>query len=1479
MPVSKVMASTIQPLSDEVRSRLRSGIAITSLTQCVEELVLNSIDANATCIAVRVDIPCYKVHVIDNGTGITVEQMKLIGQRYATSKCHNIQDLENLSYYGFRGEALASICDVTGVLEIVSKAKSSNCTYCKLFKNGKPLEVFKAEKPRPSQGTTITVHDFFYNLPVRRKTMSPVLEFERVRQCLEGIALMRPFVSLSLRNDYTGVKTLQTHKSDSILGTFGQLFGVGKARIMKEMQYSYNEFTIIGHIGTDGHTNKNIQFIYVNGRLLLKTKLHKVVNVLLSKSVIVKSRATLNGTTLQTNQQRLGYLHPMFVLNIQCPLSEYDICLEPSKTLVEFKDWDGILLCLENFILEFLKRENLTMKLEIPNNLTELEALLNDEENNTVCNQKSDDVYEEELSGDYDQPKYNLSMFARNATHRYGKDISTENLRSTLQSNIVRRPFKQYLNELFKQTEDEADNEVDDEEDGANDGNTSNTDSNIAQVVECDGDAKTLEMQSNIKSDESHGCKFNDGKKNSADFPNKSDEVSCDDKTVTSMQHQINSLTKSPNLAALTKTCNVVGPPDKFPLQTKLCHGDSEVIISSSKSTQLVSDLAEELCGYQEPHTISHNKKIKSSSVKMMYDKLRESRFKPATERKSMSSCNIIGLNSYSHTSSLHQFKQTVSNSGRTDSAKRISKFFRNISRLDKTKSKYSGSEVARDSEHFPVMLRATFSHGLRSRFPAAKSHTKESYLGQPEKPCNASLLQNEAVATIEVYSAGKSGKETTDTGSLNSAESTIPTIETLKKKEVAPQPDLRKLRQKLTQKRMYSDDAVAYAKVARFPQPAVKKFATTESFIQTFNNGASGIEKNESSPQRRTDSVTSTQDVTAHTKHTLMDTKPTDISEKGKLFLQNGKNNFTIQSSVEFEESIQDISTVTLLTEKENPTQPHHFSDDIDNQMNDAMVTIDVIPKMETAELLPVFEGDPINSVPTDSCNGVNQNKKDFTNVDDERSSVADDLDAGDSRHTMPHDVSMPDIAVHKVSATAIDNENCNNNVTFSDIEELGHNWISKFDVSLGKRIYVDLMTGLTRLVPPSKEETQPPETRKQSETGTSSTICTSMKLPDQQHRVHPFLSHNATPFLPLVKDHSNISQSNDAGDGSGGGGGGGVAVLDKSTIGTIWDEHLVKQSEDVASKWRDDKTNKISESKDVAELFAEWENPMFAVPESCISDASNQPVSRQSVRIRGAINQYKFTKAMLDNIKMCGQVDDKFIACLVKTTDKTDEPNLLVLIDQHAAHERVRLEQLTADVYDDSKDDEDPISRKIRSSRVIPAVTIILTPGEIRIMEAFKSNIEKLGVTFNITGSDIIEIHTLPACLMEREVNEVKRGRQPVALSIVETLLKEHIDLLQKTSGACAVLPRTLTKVLNSQACHGAIKFGDALDHHECTSLIRSLSHCDLPFQCAHGRPSLMPIIDLDILRKQLDTEKCSKPKLWKLKHLMDKESEMEQ
>ena len=304
---------------------------------------------------------------MDNGSGMRYEDLKLIGERYATSKCHSLSDLGNLCYHGYRGEALASIIATCGIVKLCTRHCLSSTAYCKIFHHGHGLEVCVSTTNRASVGTTVTIHDIFYNLPVRKKTINEHQECDKVRRVLIGVSLIHPYVSFSLRNNQTTECLLQTKKTDSIIRNFTHIFGTQIAEGLHEVSISHSGFKLSGYISTNGYHNKSYQFLYVNKRLLKQTKLHSQISQLLGNSLIARKVSKQNFVNIEKYPPEFGSPKRsletcgVYLLNIECSLNEYDISLEPAKTLVEFKRWNDVHTAVELLVKEFLIKHNLIL--------------------------------------------------------------------------------------------------------------------------------------------------------------------------------------------------------------------------------------------------------------------------------------------------------------------------------------------------------------------------------------------------------------------------------------------------------------------------------------------------------------------------------------------------------------------------------------------------------------------------------------------------------------------------------------------------------------------------------------------------------------------------------------------------------------------------------------------------------------------------------------------------------------------------------------------------------------------------------------------------------------------------------------------------------------------------------------------------------------------------------------------------------------
>ena len=156
----------IKLLDDNLINKIAAGEVIDRPSSIVKELVENSIDAQSTKISIYIEGGgIKKIQVKDNGIGIEKNSIKMAFMRHATSKISSNNDLFNINTLGFRGEALASIAEISH-FQLRSRIKEADA--------GAELEVVGGEK-RPlvpcgtPSGTTIEVRNLFYNTPVRRK--------------------------------------------------------------------------------------------------------------------------------------------------------------------------------------------------------------------------------------------------------------------------------------------------------------------------------------------------------------------------------------------------------------------------------------------------------------------------------------------------------------------------------------------------------------------------------------------------------------------------------------------------------------------------------------------------------------------------------------------------------------------------------------------------------------------------------------------------------------------------------------------------------------------------------------------------------------------------------------------------------------------------------------------------------------------------------------------------------------------------------------------------------------------------------------------------------------------------------------------------------------------------------------------------------------------------------------------------------------
>ncbi|XP_011022186.1 PREDICTED: DNA mismatch repair protein MLH3 isoform X3 [Populus euphratica] len=340
----------IKRLPVSARSTMRSGILVFDLTRVVEELVFNSLDAGAKKVLVYVAVGTCYVKVSDDGCGISRDGLVLLGERYVTSKVQHLADMDVASgSFGFRGEALSSIADVS-VLDVLTKARGMPNGYRKVMKGSKCL-CLGIDDDIKDVGTTVVVRDLFYNQPVRRKYMqsSPKKILHLVKKCALRVALMHSEVSFKVVDIESEEELLCTNPS-SAMSLLMSGFGIEDSSSLHELNISDGVLKLSGYISgpCSSFSIKAFQYVYINSRFVCKGPIHKLLNHLASRfehPVLQKANSVS-----QKGKKSRPQPCPAYILNLSCPFSLYDLTFEPSKTHAEFKDWNPILAFIEKVI-------------------------------------------------------------------------------------------------------------------------------------------------------------------------------------------------------------------------------------------------------------------------------------------------------------------------------------------------------------------------------------------------------------------------------------------------------------------------------------------------------------------------------------------------------------------------------------------------------------------------------------------------------------------------------------------------------------------------------------------------------------------------------------------------------------------------------------------------------------------------------------------------------------------------------------------------------------------------------------------------------------------------------------------------------------------------------------------------------------------------------------------------------------------------
>ncbi|XP_003934288.1 mismatch repair endonuclease PMS2 isoform X1 [Saimiri boliviensis] len=345
-------AKAIRPIDRKSVHQICSGQVVLSLSTAVKELVENSLDAGATNIDLKLkDYGVDLIEVSDNGCGVEEENFEGLTLKHYTSKIQDFADLTQVETFGFRGEALSSLCALSDVTISTCHVSVKVGTRLVFDHNGKIIQ--KTPYPRP-RGTTVSVQQLFYTLPVRHKEFQRNIkkEYAKMVQVLHAYCIISAGIRISCTNQLGQGKrqpVVCTGGSPSIKENIGSVFGQKQLQslipfvqlppsdsVCEEYGLScsdslHNLFYISGFISQCAHgvgrSSTDRQFFFINRRPCDPAKVSRLVNEVYHM--------------YNRNQ------YPFVVLNISVDAECVDINVTPDKR--------QILLQEEKLLLAVLK--------------------------------------------------------------------------------------------------------------------------------------------------------------------------------------------------------------------------------------------------------------------------------------------------------------------------------------------------------------------------------------------------------------------------------------------------------------------------------------------------------------------------------------------------------------------------------------------------------------------------------------------------------------------------------------------------------------------------------------------------------------------------------------------------------------------------------------------------------------------------------------------------------------------------------------------------------------------------------------------------------------------------------------------------------------------------------------------------------------------------------------------------------------------
>ncbi|KAJ5085219.1 hypothetical protein N7532_009990 [Penicillium argentinense] len=354
MPIEALPQATLRAIG--------SSSVISDPCSVVKELIDNALDASASSLAIEISSNTIDViQLKDNGHGIPVDDHPFVCQHAFTSKIQTTNDLKNVggTSLGFRGEALASVAEMSGGIAITTRVSTDVTGSCiKYTREGKVLQTQRTAAP---VGTTVKISDFLKYIPVRRQTIlkGAAKTLIKIKKLLQAYAFAQPSIRFSLKvlkaknenNNWMYVPSPDAAISDASVKIIGRdasscctvksvSSDLGTQDESGSNQVCYNLEAFLPGWDIDFSKVNNIgQFVSLDGRPLASSR-----GIAQAITKLYKSCIRLAASKTQPS---VSITDPFLCIQLKCPRGVYDVNIEPSKDDVIFEDRNAIMSLVE----------------------------------------------------------------------------------------------------------------------------------------------------------------------------------------------------------------------------------------------------------------------------------------------------------------------------------------------------------------------------------------------------------------------------------------------------------------------------------------------------------------------------------------------------------------------------------------------------------------------------------------------------------------------------------------------------------------------------------------------------------------------------------------------------------------------------------------------------------------------------------------------------------------------------------------------------------------------------------------------------------------------------------------------------------------------------------------------------------------------------------------------------------------------------